>query len=311
MSCLHCNAEQCRGVSLRHADTQARRPKLTVCVLVGCEAGLNIEGSGSLATSNMDSDAVSRRILLQRMGRYSDTGPNLDPAGSARFRQEFGRLRVGFADLVPGRAPIAVYSVVAFARPRGMSVQWVTMPERSGEEELPPALLAAGFSCTEHLLLMAHDGEVAAELNPAVAVAPITTWQAMWAYEYGSRQAFFDDPAPAQALVTQRAQERWREQEYGWCRYFVASVRGRAVGGCYVSLFEEVPTIMGVYTLPEAQRQGVATALIVRAVVEVAQMDRPVCCLFVRHENPAKRLYRSLGFQPLLTEDTYMWYPSN
>ena len=39
-----------------------------------------------------------------------------------------------------------------------------------------------------------------APLNPAVAVFPITTWQQMWTYEYGSRKSFFDDPEPSHGV---------------------------------------------------------------------------------------------------------------
>jgi hypothetical protein len=31
--------------------------------------------------------------------------------------------------------------------------------------------------------------------------------------------------------------------------------------------------------------------------------------LFVRRGNPAERLYRELGFVPLLHEDTHLWEP--
>jgi GNAT superfamily N-acetyltransferase len=257
----------------------------------------------------MDTQDIARRILQQRMGRFSDSGPDLSPLGTARFRQEGTRLRVAFASVQPGAAGEVVARVQRHAGRRGMQVQWVVVSAHPGEEELAPALLAACFHPVERLLLMAHAGAVLAQPNPRIMIEPISAWQTMWHYEYGSRQAFFEDPQPEASIVNQRARERWREQEYGWCRYYVASLDGRMAGGCYVSLWEEIPTIMGVYTVPEARRHGVATALIQRAIADVISPGRTICCLFVKVGNPAERLYREIGFVPLLNEDTYTWDP--
>lgn len=257
----------------------------------------------------MDTQDVTRRILSQRMTRFSDPGPELAPLGSARFRREGARIRVGFAAIAPGVAHEAVARVHRYAIGRGMQVQWVVVPESPGERELPAALLAARFRPLEHLTVMAHAGPVVARLNPAVAVAPISSWAAMWHYEFGSRQAFFDEPDPVPSVVNQRARERWREQEYGWCRYYTASMAGRMVGGCYISLWEEIPTVMGVYTIAEARGRGVATAVIERAIADTIRPGRDVCCLFVKVGNPAERLYRELGFVRIVSEDTYVWDP--
>jgi GNAT superfamily N-acetyltransferase len=263
------------------------------------------------STVAMDPQDVARRILLQRMSRFSDPGPDLAPLGTARFRREGARLRVGFATIAPGAAHDAVWRVQRYAGTCGMQAQWVVTPQRPGEGELASALIAARFHPLENLLLMAHAGLIQTPTNPAMAVAPITTWQTMWQYEYGSRQAFFDDPEPATTVVNQRAHERWREQEYGWCRYYSATLDGRMAGGCYISLWEEIPTLMGVYTTPAARRRGVATALIQRAIADVTRPGRDICCLFVKVGNPAERLYRELGFVSLLNEDTYVWEPGS
>jgi GNAT superfamily N-acetyltransferase len=257
----------------------------------------------------MDIQEVTQRILFQRMSRFNDPGPELAPLGTARYRREGARVRVGFAAIAPGAAYEAVARVQRYASGRGMQVQWVVVPERPGERELPGTLLAARFRPLEHLTLMAHAGPVEVQWNPTVVVEPITTWQAMWHYEYGSRQAFFDEPDPSPNVVNQRARERWREQEYGWCRYYTASMDGRMVGGCYISLWEEIPTLMGVYTVPEARGRGVATAAIARTVADTIRPGRDVCCLFVKVGNPAERLYRELGFVRLVSEDTYVWDP--
>jgi L-amino acid N-acyltransferase YncA len=257
----------------------------------------------------MDIEDIKRRVLAQRMVRFPDTGPDLAGAGTARFRQETGRLRVAFASVRHRREGAAIAAVQRFGRQRGVEIQWVVVPERVGEGGLPHALRAARFHLDENLLLMAHEGLVIAPRYPAVTVSMIETQQVMWEYEYGSRQAFFDEEYPAEAAVSQRARERWREHENGWCRYYAAAMQGRTVGGCYVSLFEEIPTILGVYAVAAARRHGVATALLTRAIADLAHAGRWTSCLFVKHGNPAEILYRRLDFKPLMDEQTWVWSP--
>lgn len=255
----------------------------------------------------MNTQEIARRILVQRTERYTDAGPPLGQTGSARFRMESARLRVAYATVHPGQARELVLAVLRYAQPRRMQVQWSVVPQRPGEEALPSALLAEGLRMTENLLLMAHEGPITASVNPAITIVPISSWQAMWLYEFGSRRSFYDDPHPSDALVGQRAGERWREQERGWCRYFAALARGEQIGGCYVSLYEDIPTLMGVYTLAEYRGRGVATALLAHVVGSVIRPDNPTVCLYVEHGNPAERLYRQLEFVPLLDTQTFVW----
>lgn len=255
----------------------------------------------------MNTQEIARRILFQRTERYTDSGPLLGQTGSARFRVENARLRVAYAVARPGQARELVLAVMRYARSRGLQVQWSVVPQLPGEEALPNNLFTEGFRRTENLLLMAHEGPIKAVLDRGVVVVPISSWQAMWLYEHGSRRSFYDDPRPSDALVGQRASERWREQERGWCRYFAAVVGGEQVGGCYVSLYEDIPTVMGVYTLAEYRGRGVATTLLAHAVHSVLRPGNPFVCLYVEHGNPAERLYRRLEFVPLLDTQTFVW----
>lgn len=261
----------------------------------------------------MDTHDIARRILLQRVGRFTDHGPELGACGSARFRFETGRLRVAYASARPGKAGELTATVQRFAQVRHMQVQWTVVPAQAGEEALPAALSAACFERIEDLLLMAHEGGIVAPRRDPhlarLAIAPIVRWQEMWEYEYCSRMCFYGDIHPSEATVNQRAGERWNEHERNWCRYYVARVGGDIVGGCYISLFEDIPTIMGVCTLPKARGHGVATALLERAMADSISAAHPFTCLFVERGNPAERLYRSLGFVPLLDSQTYSWNP--
>ena len=255
----------------------------------------------------MDTQDVIRRILLQRMARFADAGPSLASAGTARYRMEPTRVRVAYATLLPHMAPVAVQTVLRFARARRRTVQWLTIPDRAGEEGLAEALASQGFQLTESLLLMAHEGQIPVLPSREISVERIRDWQHMWEYERGSRLCFYQESTPAEGLVTARAADRWQEQERGWCDYYRAVMNSRMIGGCYVSRYEDIPTIMGVYTLPEVRNQGVATQLLARTVRDVVTSQNTLTCLFVEHGNPAERLYRSLGFIALQDWQTYTW----
>jgi GNAT superfamily N-acetyltransferase len=254
----------------------------------------------------MDIQDVARRVLHQRLERYTDAGPSLQPAGTARFRIDALRIRVGYVTVVPGMASEMVRMVMRYAHSRRLQVQWSVVPARRSEEGITAALQEARFDLVENLLLMAHQGPLSVRRNLAVSVVPVTTWQQMWQYEYGSRQSFYDDPLPSDALVGQRATDRWHELTRGWCRYYVALVNGRQVGGGYISRYEDVPTIMGIYTLAAARRQGVATAILARIIADIEGAQNALCCLYVERGNPAERLYRSLGFVPIFDTQTYL-----
>ena len=249
---------------------------------------------------------ILRRIMAQRAQRYTDIGPDLTPFGSARFRMDGARLLIAYATVHPDHAGAAVERVVNHARLRGLRAVWTIMSDASDEEALGDALRAYGFTLDERLILMARQHELGVRANPDVSIRPITAWSAMWAYERGSRRAFYNDLTPDDGFITARARERWRQQEMGWYRYYAASLDNHIVGGLYVSLWEDVPTLMGVYTLDTAQRRGVATAAIAYAVHDLARTGRNTYCLYVKDDNPAQILYRELGFQALNTEETYI-----
>ncbi|HEY7832015.1 MAG TPA: GNAT family N-acetyltransferase [Ktedonobacterales bacterium] len=252
----------------------------------------------------MDIQEFARRILAQRQMRFPNTVPGLEAVGVAPCRVDGPVLRIAFAGSAPGAAAHLVAGVIGYAAPRGLAISWNVIPGRAGEAELLDALHAQGFRDEEGQRLMGHEGALAVPPNPRVHVVPIGTWEAMRLYEYGSRAAFFDDPRPERGTVERRARERMRDQQNGWCRYFAALLDGRLVGGCYYTRYEEVPTIMGVYTVPEAQRQGVASSVLAHTVAELEASGYTACCLYVRHGNPAERLYAHLGFVTLLDEFT-------
>lgn len=249
---------------------------------------------------------IVRRVREQRISRFGDPGPDLAPVGSARFRHDGRRLIVAYAVAHDGMAPVVVERISAYAQRHGLFIHWLVTPETAGEEALPSSLLAAGFRLDERLILMARRGAISATTNSAVRIELVTSFDAMRAYEYGSRRSFYDDDRPEERMVVSRASDRWRQQQQGWYRYYLALLGNRIAGGCYVTLWEDIPTLMGVYTLAEARNQGVATTLLTQVSIEITRSGRDPYCLYVKHDNPAQTLYRALGFERIATEETYL-----
>lgn len=246
-----------------------------------------------------------RRIDAQRAQRYPDAGPNLASLGFARFRHERGRVAVAFARFTPTTMLEGIERIVAYARLMSSSITWNVSDVNGEGKALALALVAHGFALEERLSLMARQGELGARTNPAVIVRPITAWAEMWAYEKGNRQNFYDDLDPDPAVVTARASERWRQQQMGWYRHYVTLMQGENVGGLYVSLWEDVPTLMGVYTSARARNHGAATAGLARVTHDMITAGKSAYCLYVKEGNPARQLYETLGFQFFGDEETY------
>jgi L-amino acid N-acyltransferase YncA len=216
---------------------------------------------------------------------------------------------VAFARFTLATMADGIERIVAYARLLGSSITWNISDVNEEGKALALALLARGFVREERLSLMARQGELAARPNPAILVRPITAWAEMWAYEKGNRQNFYDDPEPDPAAVTARASERWRQQQMGWYRHYVTLLQGEYVGGLYISLWEDVPTIMGVYTSARARYHGAATAGLARVIHDSVATGKHAFCLYVKEGNPARRLYEQLGFQFIGDEETYMLNP--
>jgi GNAT superfamily N-acetyltransferase len=253
----------------------------------------------------MDTADLIARITRQRLQRYFEAVPGVEQLGHVPCRPDGPQLHIAFASARPGAAPALVEAVLAYCGHQGLAVDWTVTPSRAGEAELQAPLFARGLRVEEHQRLLAREGPITLAPNPRVTVAPIDTLDAMMVFEAGSRASFFQDQAPPRDAVERRARQRFDEQARGWSRYLAVHLDNRPVGGCYYTRWEDVPTIIGVYTVQSARRQGVATALVSHVVHALWSTGNPACCLFVRDGNPAERIYRAIGFVPLLDEYTY------
>ena len=181
----------------------------------------------------MDTADLMARITRQRLQRFFETVPGVEPLGRVPCRPDGPRLHIAFASPMPGAAPALVDAVLAYGRQQGLAVDWTVIPTRGSEAELEAPLRAHGLRVEEHQRLMVREGPIAMLTNPRVTIVPIDTLDAMMVYEAGSRSSFFHDQAPLHEAVERRARQRFDEQAHGWCRYLAAYLDNRPVGGCY------------------------------------------------------------------------------
>ncbi len=256
----------------------------------------------------MDLSSLAQTMITQRRERMHDAGPSLRGAGSAYFQFNGGMLLVGEAQVRPGKGEEMVERVIRFARERWLAISW-TILHGQDSAELRQALAHQGFVHRETLRLMGCiGGLITPSAQPAaVVVQPVKDIAQMQQYERISSWGFNHQEYLSPEYVQMRARERWDEQESRWYQYYLGFLNGNPVSGAYVSLWEQVPTIYGVATIPPARRQGVAGWVLRVLVQDVLRAGFPWSCLYVAAGNPAQMLYESLGFTPLLEQTTLQW----
>jgi GNAT superfamily N-acetyltransferase len=254
----------------------------------------------------MDLTALTEAVLAQRQERMTDIGPSLRGVGSARYQLSGGSLMVSYAQPRAGRAEELVERVNRYARDRWLAVQW-TITRGRDDPQMEAALIARRYTLRETLRMMGRVGELVPPAQPLtdVRVIPVSTMAQMQSYERISSWSFAHQPNPSLDHLLVRGRERWDEQQARWYQYYLGYVRDEPVSGAYVSLWERVPTIYGVATLPAARQRGVAGQVLRDLVHETLQSGFQWTCLYVALGNPAENLYRSLGFTTLLEQSTY------
>ena len=256
----------------------------------------------------MDLRDLTDAVLLQRQERMNDAGPSLRGIGTARFQLSGSVLTVSMAQIRPNKAEELVARVMRFARERWLAVTWLYYSNYD-DPALGSTLVNNGFRRRETLRLMGRIGQLVTQHQPepGVTVAPIMTIEEMQTYERISSWGFNNQPAPSQDHIVMRGRERWDEQQAQWYQYYLGRSNGEPAGGAYVSLWERVPTIYGVVTAPPLRGRGVAAHVMTRLVRDTLARGFPWTCLYVALDNPAERLYTSLGFTFLLEQTTLQW----
>nr|MBA3825359.1 hypothetical protein [Ktedonobacterales bacterium] len=213
--------------------------------------------------SSMNLTALTEAVLAQRQERMNDIGPSLRGIGSARYQLSGGSLMVSYAQPRAGKADELIERVNRYARDRWLAVQW-TITRGRDDPQMEAALIGRRYSLRETLRMMGKIGELTPTAHPLadVRVAPVTTMAQMQSYERISSWSFAHQPNPSLDHLVVRGRERWDEQQARWYQYYLGYLNEEPVSGAYVSLWERVPTIYGVATLPTARQRGVAGAVL-------------------------------------------------
>ncbi len=253
-------------------------------------------------------EALANAALRQRLDRMVDHGPQLRGVGTAHFQIYGSTLYVCGALPRPGRAEELVTRLLRFARDRLLSISWVHTEQRD-DPHILASLLNHGFEVREVLRLMGCIGSLhaVAPHRTDLVVAPITSIEQMEHYERISQWGFSSNPQPTPQQITLRGQERWDEQAAHLYQYYMGWLAGEPVSGAYVSLWERVPTIYGVVTVPPARRTGAAAAVMQHLVRVTLDRGMPWTCLYVAAGNPAQHMYERLGYVPLIEQTTFTW----
>lgn len=116
-----------------------------------------------------------------------------------------------------------------------------------------------------------------------------------WSAE--QRRAFCDDQFGLQ--------DRHYRTHYPGAQFLIVEVDGRPVGRLYRALAGGELRLLDVALLPSMRGQGIGSRLLREFVAEADAGGHPAV-LYVEPENPARRLYARLGFEPRESFGVYL-----
>lgn len=108
------------------------------------------------------------------------------------------------------------------------------------------------------------------------------------------------------------AQRRYYESEYPGAEFNVILLGDQPVGRLYLHRRSREIRVMDLALLLPFRGQGIGSRLLTDILAEAARSHRCVT-IHVESFNPAQRLYRRLGFQPVATNGVYQlleWQPA-
>ncbi len=109
----------------------------------------------------------------------------------------------------------------------------------------------------------------------------------------------WSDEQKAAFLQQQFSAQHWHyQQHYTGARFDLVLVDGEKVGRLYVARWTNEIRLIDISFLPEARNRGIGTRLI-RELMEEGEAAGKAVSIHVEMFNPAQRLYRRLGFQPI------------
>ncbi|KAB2933820.1 MAG: GNAT family N-acetyltransferase [Candidatus Contendobacter sp.] len=115
------------------------------------------------------------------------------------------------------------------------------------------------------------------------------------------------DETQKQAFLVQQfeAQHHHYQTHYRGARFDLVLLGDEPIGRLYVARWREEIRIMDIALLPEHRNRGIGGALLRDLLEEAAATSRRLT-IHVERYNPALRLYRRLGFEPVGETGVYL-----
>jgi ribosomal protein S18 acetylase RimI-like enzyme len=166
----------------------------------------------------------------------------------------------------------------------------------SAESELKAALYAAAFVFT-----LTTNSLIGVDMDISLRVADVAD-EAFLLTLYASTRA--DEVARVNWTAQQKgafvqmqfnAQRQYYLSQYPRAEYFIIEQNRRPIGRMIVDRSKHAILLMNIALLPEHRNKGLGTSLMEQLLEEADRAIRPVQ-IHVEALNPAKRLYRRLGF---------------
>jgi GNAT superfamily N-acetyltransferase len=172
-------------------------------------------------------------------------------------------------------------------------------------------LLADGYKELDATIQMALTGELAGSTGPPLAFVPVEdgpTWEAL----YRLMRADHDEGRRTHGMVAPDEVTRGMiidlKRKAGPVTFYLAALAGQPVAyAAKVECPNGLGMVEDVFTLPEVRRRGIASVLIAHIVGRL-RSENPSRLVFLgaHASQEAKRLYRRLGFQPIMTTREFL-----
>jgi GNAT superfamily N-acetyltransferase len=108
-----------------------------------------------------------------------------------------------------------------------------------------------------------------------------------------------------------KAQNTFYHEQFPQAEFLLVEREGVPIGRVYVNREADQLRLIDISLIPEQRGQGLGTSLLLDLLDEAESVGLPVC-IHVEQFNPAYRLYRRLGFEPIADKGLYKlleWRP--
>jgi GNAT superfamily N-acetyltransferase len=110
-----------------------------------------------------------------------------------------------------------------------------------------------------------------------------------------------------------RAQHLYYREHYTHALWLVIEQSGEPVGRLYIDTWRDEVRLVDISLLPAVRGSGIGGAILEDLQEQAAEIGKPLT-IHVERNNPAMRLYRRLGFEPIDEHGVYLlmeWRPES